>query len=76
MRKKTDEDGEIKQAGSCKVFLDMGRSAAKDWKNVIAVTCSRSGIAAITEDGALKIAGNFSGDIDKICEVWEKQVKL
>ncbi len=70
------EDGEIKQAGSCKVFLDMGRSAAKDWKNVIAVTCSRSGIAAVLADGTLKIAGNFSGDIDKICEIWEKQVEL
>ena len=54
----------------------MGRSSAKEWKNVIAVTCSRSGIAAVLADGTLKIAGNFSGDIDKICEAWDKQVEL
>ena len=70
------EDGEIKLAGSCKAFLDMGRSAAKDWKNVIAVTCSRSGIAAITEDGALKIAGNFSGNIGEVCDAWAKYVEI
>ena len=63
-------------AGSCKAFLDMGRSAAKNWKNVIAVTCSRSGIAAITEDGNLKIAGNFSGNIDRISEVWAEHVEI
>lgn len=70
------EEGGIKMAGTCKSFLDMGRSSAKEWKNVIAVTCSRSGIAAVLADGTLKIAGNFSGDIDKICEAWDKQVEL
>lgn len=70
------EDGEIKLAGSCKAFLDMGRSAAKEWKNVIAVTCSRSGIAAITEDGSLKIAGNFSGNIDEVCDAWAENVEI
>ena len=70
------EEGELKLAGSCKAFLDMGRSAAKDWKNVIAVTCSRSGIAAIMEDGTLKIAGNFAGNLDEICKVWSKHIEL
>lgn len=70
------KDRGIKLAGSCKAFLDMGRSSAKEWKNVIAVTCSRSGIAAITEDGILKIAGNFSGNIDKVCDVWAEHVKI
>ncbi len=70
------EEGEIKLAGSCKAFLDMGRSAAKDWKNVIAVTCSRSGIAAVMEDGTLKIAGNFSGNIDKVCDAWAENVEI
>lgn len=54
----------------------MGRSAAKDWKNVIAATCSRSGIAAITEEGALKVAGNFSGNIDEICDTWAEHVEI
>lgn len=70
------EDGDVKLAGSCKAFLDMGRSAAKDWKNVIAATCSRSGIAAITEEGALKVAGNFSGNIDEICDTWAEHVEI
>lgn len=70
------EEGDIKLAGSCKAFLDMGRSAAKDWKNIIAVTCSRSGIAAITEDGSLKIAGNFSGNIDEVCDAWAENVEI
>ncbi len=65
------DKGEVKLSGSCKAFLDMGRSSAKDWKNVVAVTCSRSGIAAILEDGILKIAGNFSGNIEEICKVWK-----
>ena len=70
------EDRKIKMAGSCKAFLDMGRSAAKNWKNVIAVTCGRSGIAAITDDGNLKIAGNFSGNIDEVSEVWAEHVEI
>lgn len=70
------EEGEIRLAGSCRAFLDMGRSTAKDWKDVIAVTCSRSGIAAILENGTLKIAGNFAGDIDGICKAWEKYVEI
>lgn len=70
------KDGTIKLAGSCKVYLDMGRSSAADWKNVVAITCSRSGIAAIFNDGTLKIVGNFSGDIEDICNEWKVRMKL
>lgn len=68
--------GDIMMAGSCKAFLDMGRSSAKDWKNVIAVTCSRSGIAAILSDGTIRIAGNISGNVDEICEAWDDHIEI
>ena len=68
------EEGRVKMAGSCKAFLDMGRASVKNLDNVIAVSCSRSGIAVILNDGTLKITGNISGDADDICTLWKKHI--
>lgn len=69
------KNGEIKLAGYCKPFLDMGRSSAKEWKGIIAITCSRSGIAAITEHGELLVVGAFSGDLKKVNQLWNNNIK-
>lgn len=57
-------------------YLDMGRSSTANWENVVAITCSGSGIAVIFNDGTLKIVGNFSGDIEGICNEWKARMKL
>lgn len=70
------KEGDIRLAGACKTYLDMGRSSAALWKNVLAVTCSRSGIAAILNNGALLIVGNFSGDIETVVKNWTEKVEI
>ena len=69
------EDGGIKMAGDCKKYLDMGRSSAKTWSNIVAVTCSSSGIAGINDEGKLFVVGNFSGDFDSITKTWEENIE-
>ena len=66
--------GELLLAGSCKAFLDKGRSGARDWKDVISVACNQSGIGAVTKNGELLFAGAVSGDIDKIKSAWRNSV--
>lgn len=69
-------DGAVRLAGFCKPYLDMGRSLAREWKNLIAVTCSRSGIAAISDNGELSIAGNFSGDLELVKKIWLEKIRI
>ena len=67
-------DGNILLAGKCKAYLDMGRSAAREWKNISAVSCSRSGICAVDCNGKLYMVGNFIGDIPKVEKVWNDEI--
>lgn len=53
------EDGRVLLAGSCKPYLDGGRSGAKQWKNVACIGAGHSVIAAVTEEGELLLAGGF-----------------
>lgn len=50
-------DGRVLLAGSCAPFLDMGRSRAREWTNIIAIACGRSGIAALTVSLELRRTG-------------------
>ena len=55
-------DGNILVAGECRnAFLDMGRKDAVFWKNIVAFSCCRSGIAAVEKNGKLHLAGNILG---------------
>ncbi len=69
------KDGQVRMAGYCKPFLDMGRSDAANWKNIMAIACSNSGIAAIGTDRTLRLAGNLVGDCDELMSSWNAQVK-
>lgn len=51
-------------------YLDMGRKDAANWKDIIAISCSRSGIGALGVDGTLYLAGNLR-DIDQIQDAWK-----
>ncbi len=66
-------NGEIKLAGKYDEMFDMNRSSSAKWKNILAISCSRSGICAVDESGEIHLAGNFSFDIDKIKDLWEKE---
>ena len=50
-------------------YLDMGRKEAAGWQNIAAVSCSRSGIAALEMDGTLHLAGNIREGA-RLLETW------
>lgn len=52
-------------------YLDMGRKDAVNWTDIIAISCSRSGIGALGVDGTLYLAGNLR-EIEQIKKTWEK----
>lgn len=52
-------DGTVLLAGTCKSYLDGGRSAARQWKNVACIGAGNSVIAAVTAEGELLLAGSF-----------------
>ena len=52
-------DGTVLLAGTCKPYLDGGRSAARQWKNVACIGAGNSVIAAVTAEGELLLAGSF-----------------
>lgn len=54
-----NKDGSVLLAGSCKPYLDGGRSAARQWKNVACIGAGNSVIAAVTDEGELLLAGSF-----------------
>ena len=51
--------------------LDMGRKDAANWTDIIAISCSRSGIGALGIDGTLHLVGNLR-EIEQIENTWEK----
>lgn len=67
------KDGEVRLAGSCKPILDMGRSSAREWKDVAAISCGRSGIGAVAVDGSLLVKGNFVGNLEWVKGAWKKK---
>lgn len=52
-------DGSVLLAGSCKPYLDGGRSGAGQWKNVACIAAGNGVIAAVTAEGELLLAGSF-----------------
>ena len=69
------KNGQVRLAGFCKPFFDiMNRSTAAEWKNVTKITTGKSSIAALFQDGTVKIVGNFSGDIEEIYNNWKKNI--
>lgn len=51
------KDGRVLLAGSCAPFLDMGRARAREWTDVVAIACGRSGIAALTASLTIRRTG-------------------
>lgn len=52
-------DGNVLLAGTCRPYLDGGRSTARQWKNVACIAAGNSVIAAVTTEGELLLAGIF-----------------
>ncbi len=53
------DGGEVLLAGECSLpFIDMNRSKAKLWKEISLIAAGHCVIAAITNDGQIKLAGN------------------
>lgn len=67
--------GEVRLAGSCKPILDMGRASAQTWNHIIALSCSRSGIGGITEEGDLLVEGNFIGNLEWVKRMWKDRIE-
>jgi hypothetical protein len=61
-------------AGQKNDLTDMGRSEAAQWKNIVAVACSRAGIGGLSLDGTLHLAGNVTG-AKELCDRWNRQAK-
>lgn len=70
-----DKNGKVHVVGYCKSFLDKGRSNASEWTDVVAISCNKSGVGAITSSGELLFAGTIAGDEKKVREKWSGQVK-
>ena len=71
-----NRDGNILLAGTCKSYLDMGRSKAREWKDITMIACGKSSIAGISQDGKLYVAGNFSGNLDYVKENWNSTFEV
>lgn len=64
-------EGNVLLAGECKNdYFDMGRKNAANWTEIIAISCARSGIAALGIDGTLYLAGNIR-EAARIKAAWE-----
>ena len=60
------------QSTSRMVNEDMDRALAGKWENIAAVSCSHSGIGALTAGGQVFIHGNIIGDLEAIRENWKE----
>ncbi len=52
------KDGSVFAVGKSKSGLGLDRDEVKNWKNLINIACSNSGILGIFEHGTIKIVGN------------------
>ena len=63
-------EGQVLLAGENKnSYLDMGRKDAANWRDIVAISCSRSGIGALGMDGSVHLAGNIR-DINRLRDTW------
>lgn len=68
-------EGDVYVAGTCKAFLDKGRSKASQWNNILRLSSNQAGISAIGENGELYFAGTIIGDISRIQGTWDAEIK-
>ncbi len=69
------DDGKVHMAGTCKAFLDRGRSSASEWSNVASLSSNHAGIGAVDENGELLFAGTITGDLSRMKEAWNAEIR-
>ena len=62
-------------AGSCKAFLDKGRSEAAQWTDLMELACNTAGVGAVDAAGQLHFAGTMTGDVERVLSVWRENLK-
>lgn len=67
--------GTLLLAGSCKAFLDKGRSGAAQWTDLMDLSCNATGVGAVDAAGALHFAGTMAGDVQRMLTVWKENMK-
>lgn len=68
------QDGRLLMAGSCKAFLDKGRSGAAQWTELMELSCNAAGVGAVDAAGRLHFAGTMTGDVEQMLRVWEEHI--
>lgn len=68
------QDGRLLMAGSCKAFLDKGRSGAAQWTELMELACNAAGVGAVDAAGRLHFAGTMTGDVEQMLRVWEEHI--
>ena len=68
-------EGVMYVAGTCKAFLDRGRSKASKWNSILCLSSNQAGVGAIAENGDLYFAGTITGDLSKMQETWNTEIK-
>lgn len=74
-----DRDGQVHVAGNCRKFLDQGRKNAGTWQNILAISCNKAGIGAVSESGEFLFAGTIAADKEQIvsqCNDYTKSATL
>ena len=69
------QDGKLLLAGSCKAFLDKGRSEAAQWTDLMELACNTAGVGAVDAAGQLHFAGTMTGDVERVLSVWRENLK-
>ena len=68
-------EGVMLVAGTCKAFLDRGRSKASQWNHILCLSSNQAGVGAIAENGEWYFAGTITGDCSKMKETWNTEIK-
>lgn len=69
------EEGTVLTAGFAPAMLEKGRLGAKDWQQIIRLSANNSSVGAADENGQLKFAGSFSGDLQAVNGLWNTFVR-
>ncbi|MCD8147679.1 MAG: hypothetical protein LUD84_10480 [Clostridiales bacterium] len=67
------QDGSVSMVGSRPPALDRGRIEAARWQNIVALSCSQTGVGAINDDGALLLAGWDASA--QVMAAWDKEIR-
>ena len=67
--------GTLRLAGSCKSFLDRGRSEAAQWTDLMTLSCNAAGVGAVDAAGQLHFAGTMTGDVEQVRSLWKKNLQ-